>query len=432
MSMNVQLVITLAVLAFMAVSFMMRKISYGMTGMISMLVLAVTGIVDLPTAFSGFSNKTTILVAAMMLVAGSIGKTSLVSVIRGHMSTIQKKSGMLLLVAIFGFTILLTQLIGMTALMSVMVMLVVTLDDTTDLSQSRVFFLIAAINIAWFGRFPVGMGAALPLMQNAYYEGLVESNPEYLLTVFDYMKAGMIPSIVLTLYCLFAWKLIPKAKMDMNAMQQPGSRDQASKLTKRQEQTVFAVFIIMLAFIFSTQLGNLIYLLPIAGCIVLILAKVVSQQEASCILAGDMIFCVAGVLVVSSALNSSGAGQLIGDFVLRLLGSHPSSVMVITVFCVVTVVMTTFLSNNGTVAIMTPIAASTALAGGMNPKAVVLVVFLSSCLAIAFPTGCAASMMAYSIGNQNPVKLLRFTIPYLILGCISVIISASIFYPVYG
>ena len=183
MNMNVQLVITLAVLAFMAVSFMMRKISYGMTGMICMLVLAMTGIVDLPTAFSGFSNKTTILVATMMLVAGSIGKTSLVSVIRGHMSTIQKKSGLLLLLAIFGFTILLTQLIGMTALMSVMVMLVVTLDDTTDLSQSRVFFLIAAINIAWFGRFPVGMGAALPLMQNAYYEGLVESNPEYLLTV---------------------------------------------------------------------------------------------------------------------------------------------------------------------------------------------------------------------------------------------------------
>lgn len=433
MNMNVQLVITLAVLAFMAVSFMMRKISYGMTGMICMLVLAMTGIVDLPTAFSGFSNKTTILVATMMLVAGSIGKTSLVSVIRGHMSTIQKKSGLLLLLAIFGFTILLTQLIGMTALMSVMVMLVVTLDDTTDLSQSRVFFLIAAINIAWFGRFPVGMGAALPLMQNAYYEGLVESNPEYLLTVFDYMKAGMIPSIVLTLYCLFAWKLIPKTKMDMDAMQQQGGREQASKMTKRQEQIIFVVFIIiMLAFIFSTQLGNLIYLLPIAGCIVLILTKVVSQQEASCILAGDMVFCVAGVLVVSSALSSSGAGQMIGDFVLRLLGSNPSSVMVITVFCVVTVVMTTFLSNNGTVAIMTPIAASTALAGGMNPKAVVLVVFLSSCLAIAFPTGCAASMMAYSIGNHNPVKLLHFTIPYLILGCISVIISASIFYPVYG
>ena len=62
--MNTQLIITLAVLVFMAVSFMVRKISFGLTGMICMLALAVTGVIDLNTAFSGFSNKTTILVDA--------------------------------------------------------------------------------------------------------------------------------------------------------------------------------------------------------------------------------------------------------------------------------------------------------------------------------------------------------------------------------
>ena len=431
--MNTQLIITLAVLVFMAVSFMVRKISFGLTGMICMLALAVTGVIDLNTAFSGFSNKTTILVATMMLVAGCIGKTSLVSVIRKRMSSIQEKSGIFLLLAILGFTILLTQLIGMTALMSVMLMLVVTLDDDSDLAQSRIYFLIAAVNAAWFGRFPIGMGATLPMIHNSYYEGLVAEHPEFLLGVFDYMKVGLIPSIVLTIYCLFAWKLIPKTKMDVNAMQRTNKDTKASQLTKRQEQIVWGVFgVIMLAFVFSTQLGNLVYLLPIAGCIILVLTGVVSSQEASCTLAGDMVFCVAGVLVVSSALNSSGAGQLIGDFVLKFLGSNPSSTLVITVFCVVTVIMTTFLSNNGTVAIMTPIAVSTALAGGMNPKAIVLVVFGASCLAIAFPTGCAAAMMAFSIGNHNPMKLLRFTLPFLILGSVSLIISASIFFPVYS
>ena len=41
--------------------------------------------------------------------------------------------------------------------------------------------------------------------------------------------------------------------------------------------------------------------------------------------------------------------------------------------------MTNFLNNNGTVAIMTPIAVSTALAGGMNPRAVVLVINALKC-----------------------------------------------------
>lgn len=431
--MNIQLIITLAVLVFMAVAFMGKRLSYGMTGMICMLVLALTGVVDLNTALSGFSNKTTVLVATMLLVAGCIGKTSLVSVIRARMSTIQKKSGIALLLAIVAFTILLTQLIGMTALMSIMLMLVVTLDDDSDLSQARVYYLISAINAAWFGRFPIGMGATLPMIQNSYYEGLVADHPEYLLGIFDYLKVGLIPSIILTIYCLFAWKLIPKTKIDTSSMQHSNVASKASSLTKRQERIVWIVLaVVMVAFVFSSQLGDLVYLLPIAGCIILVLSGVVTTQEATLTVAGDMVFCVAGVLVVSSALNSSGAGELIGNAVLRLLGDNPSSLLVITVFAVVVTIMTTFLSNNGTIAIMTPIAVSTALAGGMNPKAVVLVVFGASCMAVAFPTGCAAAMMAYSIGNHNPVKLLRFTIPYLILGVTALIISASIFYPVYG
>lgn len=81
---------------------------------------------------------------------------------------------------------------------------------------------------------------------------------------------------------------------------------------------------------------------------------------------------------------------------------------------------------------MVPIAASTALAGGMNPKAVVLVVFCSSCLAIAFPTGCAAATMGFAIGKHNPVRTLKFTIPYLIIGIVTLILSANFFFPIYG
>ncbi|MGP1590129.1 MAG: SLC13 family permease [Oribacterium sp.] len=431
--MTIQLLVTFAVLIFMAVSFMSRKISYGMTAMICMAVLAVTNVVDLNTAFSGFSNKITVLVATMMLIAGCIGKTGLVHRIRQRMVVIQKQNGIMLLAALFLFTIALTQLIGMTALMSIMLLIITTLDDESELSQSRAFFLIAAINAAWFGRIPIGMGATLPMIQNSYYEGLVNANPEYLLGIFDYLRVGIIPSIVLTLYCLFAWRLIPRTKINADAMQTAAAKEDVSSLTPTQEKLVWGIFVVvMLAFVFSSKLGNLVYILPIFGCILLVLTGIVHPREASMTLAGDMIFCVAGVLVVSAALSSSGAGELIGKFVLTLLGNEPSGLLVTTVFCLVTAVMTNFLSNNGTVAIMTPIAVSTALAGGMNPKAVVLVVYCASCLAIGFPTGCAASTMAYAIGNHNPIRLLKFTLPYLALGCASLIVSAMLFYPIYG
>lgn len=431
---NYQLLITLAVLVFMIISFLVHRISYGLTAMTCVIVLALTGVIDTATAFSGFSHTTTILVATMMVVAGAIGKTSIAARIREQMGIIQGKSGMLLLILLSLFAVTLTQLMGQTAMMSIMLLVIQAMDDENEISQSRLILWAAALNCAWFGRFPIGMGATLPLTTNAYYEGLVNGNSEYLLGMFDIFKVGIIPSIALTVYCLFAWRLIPKQRIDTSAVETGASGGrQKEPVSRRNEGVIIGVFLaVMAAFVFSKRLGNMIYLIPAVGVLVLIYTKVISVKEAIATLTSDMVWMVAGILVISSALSSSGAGEFVGNLVLKLLGSNPSSLLVITVFCVTSVIMTTFLSNNGTVAVMIPIAASTALAGGMNPKAVVLVVFCSSCLAVAFPTGCSATTMAFAIGNHNPVKTLKFTLPYLLIGMVSLIISANIFFPVYG
>ena len=427
--MNTQLIITLAVLVFMAVSFMVRKISFGLTGMICMLALAVTGVIDLNTAFSGFSNKTTILVATMMLVAGCIGKTSLVSVIRKRMSSIQEKSGIFLLLAILGFTILLTQLIGMTALMSVMLMLVVTLDDDSDLAQSRIYFLIAAVNAAWFGRFPIGMGATMPGTITSYYQGLV--GPEDCLGITDFFKAGILPLIVGTIYCILCYRLIPNGSIDKSQVKDV--KDTAP-ISKKDEYMIFGVFaVIMLGFMFTNQLGSdITNVIPSAGLLVLIVFKVLEIPEVMKTLTCDMVWMVAGMSVVSTALSKTGVGELIGQTVLNILGGHPSGLFVSIVFCVACALMTNFMSNMGTMALMSPIAASTALAGGMNVKAVVLCCCVSAWLAFVMPTGCSGTMMAFGIGNQNPLKTLRFTLPLLVLTLIALIIGINIFFPIYG
>lgn len=430
---NYQMILVLATLVFMIVGFLVHKYPYGLTAMTCVVFLALTGIVDAKSAFAGFSNTTTVLAATMMVVAGAIGKTSIADRIKKKMSMLQGKGGLLLVFLIAVFTMVLTQIMGQTAVMSIMLLIIQTLDDDSEMCPSRMILMVAAIICAWFGRFPVGMGAALPISTNALYEGLVGGNEEYLLGMLDIFKIGIIPSIALTIYTMFAWRLIPKQKINASAVDTGAANSKAVTVTGKQEAIIIAVFCgVMLSFVFSKQLGNLIYIFPALGVLILIYSNVMSVREAVATLTSDMVWMVAGILVISSALSSSGAGEFVGNLVLSMLGSNPSSLMVITVFCITTVIMTTFLSNNGTVAVMVPIAASTALAGGMNPKAVVLVVFCSSCLAIAFPTGCAAATMGFAIGNHNPMKVLKFTIPYLIIGVVTLIFSANLFFPVYG
>lgn len=434
---NINLIITLLVMVFMIISFVIQKWSFGLTAMTCVVILAATGVIDVSTAFSGFSNTTTILIATMIVIAGTLGKTSLIQRIRYAMAKAQGKSGVLLILLICAFTALLTQLMGSTAVMAIMLMFVQTLDndDASGISQSRMLFLCATIICTWFARFPIGMGAALPLTTNAYYEGLVNGDSSLLLGVFDFLKVGLLPSIIGTIYCLFAWRLIPKQDLRTDAVDLGAAASQGSApaLSPAKEIIVYLGFLAtIVAFFFSNQLGSYIYLIPAIIIIVFIFTGVMTSREAIAGLTNDMIWMVAGVLVFSTALSQSGAGEYIGNLVLSLLGEHPSGLLVTVVFTVVATLMTTFMSNNGTVAILTPIAASTALAGGMDPRAVVSLVSIASCLAIGFPTACSAATIAYAVGGFNPIKMLKFTVPYILIMMVSLIISANLFFPVYG
>lgn len=429
-----KLIVTLAVVVFMTISLVIHKVPYGITGMTCVVILAFAGALDAKSAFSGFSNTTVILVATMMVIAGALGKTSVVSRVRKLIGKAQGKKGIVLILILSVITIVLTQLMGMTAVMAILLTFVQTLDPDGELCPSRMLFLLACVLCTWFGRFPVGIGAALPLATNAYYEGLVEGHPEYLLGVFDFFKVGIVPSIVLTIYCLLGWKLIPKGQLDASALNMPtGGQKEAEPMSGKKEAVVIGVFLAtMVGFFLSSQLGGLIYIIPVAGILLFYYFGVMTVPELVNGLTGDMIWMVASMMAVTNAMSASGAGELIGQTVLKILGDNPSGIMVVTVFTLVSVLMTTFMSNNATIAILTPIAVSTALAGGMNPRAIATLVSMASCLAVAFPTGCAASMIAFGAGGYSPAKLLKFTIPYLILGTVSLIISANIFFPVYG
>ncbi len=140
---------------------------------------------------------------------------------------------------------------------------------------------------------------------------------------------------------------------------------------------------------------------------------------------------IAGVLVVADALGKSGAGDAIGTLVLDLLGGHPSSMMVMLVFSAATVIMTTFLSNMATQTVLIPIAASVALAGGWDPRGVVLIIGTANMFALGFPSGSGEAAVAFAAGGYNPVKVLKFTVPYMILAIISCAVTAQIMYPLY-
>ena len=210
---NMQLYIVLAITAFMIISFVVGKIPYGVTTMTCCALLAITGYYDVPQAFSGLCNKTTILIAGMFTLAYAFGKTSLINRIRAQMTKIKGKSGLVLLACMFGIAIVLAQLMGRTAVLSIMILFATSLSDDDELCPSRVITAVFVVIAAWSLKVPIAAGATMSATANAYYEGIV-SDPAMMLQTGDFFKVAIIPCIALTIYALFAWKLIPKHAID--------------------------------------------------------------------------------------------------------------------------------------------------------------------------------------------------------------------------
>lgn len=368
------------------------------------------------------------MLAPMIVVASALGKTSLVKRLRVRVTALGEKNGMFLVLGLCGMTIALSQLMGQIACVSVMLLFVQTLDEDSELCPARMLFLVATVNCLATSKIPIGMGATMSGLITSYYQGLV--GPEDYLGITDYFKAGIIPLIVGTIYCILFYRVIPRGNMDKSQVKDVKD---AAPISKKDEYFIFGVFAaIMLGFMLTDKIGpDITNTVPAAGLIVLILFKVLSIPEVMKTLTSDLVWMIAGMSVVSTALSRTGVGELIGQTVLKILGGNPSPLLVIFVFSVTCTIMTNLMSNVGTMILMSPIAASTALAGGMNVKAIVLTSCVSAWFAIMLPTACSSAIMAFGIGGYNPIKLLKFTFPLVILLIISLVISITLFFPIY-
>ena len=425
--------IVLAVAAFMIVMLVWHKVPFGVTTMTCCAILAATGVVNLSTAFSGFGNKIIVLIAPMLAISAALGKTSLVARLGGMIHKLKGKQGIVLVLAIFVIGGALCQFIPNTAVLSMMLVFLVTLGNTGEITLQRIMLPLLGFVSAWKPRFPIGPGATKFALINGFYEGII-SDPKYMLTMLDPFFYALPSMIVLGLFCIFGWKLMPRSNGELAGdvnTSAPKENRNAGSLTRGQEIYVFVVFTVMMALMILDKWTGLLYLAPATAVLMLLYGGVMKPAETIKAMTADMVWMIAGVLVVADALGKTGAGDAIGKLIIGVLGENPSSLMTMFVFSAVTVIMTTFLSNMGTQAILIPIAASMCLTAGWDPRGLMLIIGIANMLAVGFPAGSGEAAVAYAAGGYNPVKVLPFTLPYIILGIVTCALTAEFMYPIY-
>ncbi len=146
-----------------------------------------------------------------------------------------------------------------------------------------------------------------------------------------------------------------------------------------------------------------------AGCAALVLTGCLRPREAYQAVDWSVIFMLAGALALGSALEKTGVTVALADGMARANLGNPH--LVIGAFFVVAMVVSEFMSNSATVALLAPVAVSSAQQLGMNPMAVLAAITFGASAAFAMPIGYQTSLMIYGPGGYRFRDYVRMGIP---------------------
>ena len=421
------LYITLAVTIGMMAMFIWGKYAYGLITMTCCVILAATGVLPLSGAFSGFCNQIVVLIAPTLALSEALKRTSLIGSFGTLLDKMKGTHGTLLILAFYAVGIIMAQFIPTTGAIAILIVFLATLGNTGDITTKRVMMPLLGVMVAWKFRTPIGLGATTFAMVNGFAGDILA--PEFQLQLLDPFLYAIVPSLCLTIYCIFCWKLMPK---DDSAIDESKLKKQAQVelLPMNKQYIVYGVFVVVVALMLFNIL-NLRYLAPAIGVIILIFTGCLKVPEAVKPMTSDMIWMIAGVLAVADALSKSGASELIGSVLQSGLEHVTNPYIICLIFSAVTVIMTTFLSNTATQAVLIPIAASICATAGWDPRGLLLIIGTCNYFAIAFPSGSGEAAVTFAAAGYNPVKILKFKVIYCVIAIISCGLIAQIMYPLY-
>ena len=416
--------ITLIFLAFAVVMFVTEKIPLAVTSMIVCIGLVITGVLNVNDAFSGFINSNVILFVAMFIVGGALFETGMANEI-GSLVTKFAKSERGLIVAIMVIVGVMSGFLSNTGTAAVLIPVVIGIAAKSGYKRSRLLMPLV---------FAAAMGGNLSLI-GAPGNMIAQSALEPLglsFGFFEYAVVGL-PILIagILFYATIGFRILPNHDTEEDDSIFDETQDFGSVPKWKKVLSLVILIATLMGMIFEEQIGVKLCITGCVGALLLILTGVISEKDALKSIDLKTIFLFGGTLSLAKALEVTGAGELIADKVIGALGDHPSPVFFTLVVFLLCCVMTNFMSNTATTALMAPICLSIAQGMGADPRAVLMACMTGGSCAYVTPIGMPANTMVVGAGNYKFIDYAKSGLPLIVIATVISMIILPIAFPFY-
>ncbi|HBT2011809.1 TPA: SLC13/DASS family transporter [Klebsiella pneumoniae] len=414
--------ITLCLLVFAIIMFVWEKVPLAVTSMVVCVALVLTGVLDLKQAFAGFIDSNVILFVAMFIVGGALFETGMANKVGGVITHFAKTEKQLIFIIMVVVGVM-SGFLSNTGTAAVLIPVVIGVAAKSGFTRSRL--LMPLVFAAALGGNLSLIGAPGNLIAQSALQNIGSG-----FGFFEYAKVGLPRLVCGILYFLtIGYKFLPNNSNSSEVGSIGEQRDYSHVPRWKQILSLVVLIATILGMIFEKQTG---ISLTVAGCIgalVLVITGVLTEKQAYKAIDSQTIFIFGGTLALAKALEMTGAGKLVADQVIGLLGNNSSPFMLLVVVFALSVVMTNFMSNTATVALLVPVSLSIAAGMGADPRAVLMATVIGSSCAYATPIGMPANMMVLSAGGYKFVDYAKSGIPLIIVSTIVSLILLPILFP---
>lgn len=417
--------ITLVILLVTIIAFVSGKVPFSVISTGIILALILTGIKTPAEAFGGFINTNVVMFVAMFVIGAGLTKTPLID--KAQSLVIRYKDNMRML-------IFLSCVAG--AFLGAITSATATAryhDPSADRHCERhrreprsklLYPSMACANIATQMTF-LGQGAS----NMAWNDVMMQAGAPTPLHIWDFTIARIPMLTIAILYMTFVgYKLMP----DIPNEQFSDAAHTASESEKlspfKRKLAVLIVLVSIAMMLLENVIGVKMYLTSCIGAAALVLTGVLTEKEALNSIHQPTIFLFAGVLALSDAIQTTGAGDVVADWMIRLLGDTTNPYIIMLVFFLVPFILTQVMSNLATLTIFIPLVTSACIRMGVDPRAAVVGVITASCVSIMTPMAAPCQIMIIEPGGYTLKDYLKCGTPLaLILIVVSVFFLPTLY-----
>ena len=422
---------TLCVLAVACFLFVTELIPLAVTAMAACTALGILGVLPSKQVYAGLSNSTVVLFGGMFVIGAAMFRTGLAQAIG---LAVVKKAGtkeVPLMGAIMLVTIALSSVSSNTGTVACLMPVVIGICQAAHISQSRQLMPLAiAANVG-------GTITMIGTPPNVIVTGALSAAGLPTFGFFEFALIGVPLSIIAFVFTLLVGRhLLPEnsaGEMDEAAVkaaaEEAGAADDAAPASK-SKMWISGLIMIGVVVCMALNLKTVpLQTAAVTGAILCVITGCLKEKEAYAGIDWVTIFLFAGMLSVATAMDKTGAGKLIADTVVGMMGEHPNAVVLCAVLYLISNILTQFMSNTAAAALLAPIGISIAQSIGADPKPVLMAIGIAASMAYATPMATPPNTLVLGPGGFSFNDYVKVGVPLCIITFIVSVIIIPIFWP---